>query len=380
MSNSSSTLDIACDLLVIGSGAGGLSTAITAKKHGLDVIVVEKEQVLRRHHRLLGRRVVDPRQPARQGDGADTREAVVTYMKNQTGEFYDEAAVECLPRQRAADGRVVRARDRGQVRADDVSRLPPRRARRRRHRPLDPRGAVQRAQPRPEIGAAAPAADDHHLHRHDVQLVECRPEALLQRDEVARFRGLCRQAAGEPLQGSGAVSPRRASHQRQRAGGAAGEDLLRPRHPDPYRRRSARAAQSPTAGSPALWCARSKTTCASPRAAASCWPAAAIRTTSRASPRPTRTSARRRAPVARARRQHGRRPQARRKRRRQGRPPLQGSGAAAWMPVSRVPHRAASSASSRTCSTATSPASSACCATASASPTSRTRTMTSARR
>ncbi|MGB8974297.1 MAG: FAD-dependent oxidoreductase, partial [Pseudomonas capeferrum] len=31
-----------CDVLVVGAGAGGLATAITAKKHGLDVIVIEK--------------------------------------------------------------------------------------------------------------------------------------------------------------------------------------------------------------------------------------------------------------------------------------------------------------------------------------------------
>ena len=37
--------DIDCDVLVIGSGAGGLSTAITARKHGLDVVVVEKAPV-----------------------------------------------------------------------------------------------------------------------------------------------------------------------------------------------------------------------------------------------------------------------------------------------------------------------------------------------
>ena len=45
MSNAShppSARDISCDLLVVGSGAGGLSTAITAKKHGLDVIVVAR--------------------------------------------------------------------------------------------------------------------------------------------------------------------------------------------------------------------------------------------------------------------------------------------------------------------------------------------------
>ncbi len=37
------THDVAlvCDLLVIGSGAAGLSTAVTAASLGLDVIVVE---------------------------------------------------------------------------------------------------------------------------------------------------------------------------------------------------------------------------------------------------------------------------------------------------------------------------------------------------
>ena len=87
----------------------------------------------------------------------------------------------------------------------------------------------------------------------------------------------------EPLQGPRAVPPRRAGHQRQRAGGATRQDLLRPRHPDPHQRRSARAAESPTARSPVRSCAASTTTCASPRGAAWCSPAAAIRTTSSAS-------------------------------------------------------------------------------------------------
>ena len=37
------TPQIDCDLLVIGSGAGGLSAAVTAAWHGLKVIVAEKE-------------------------------------------------------------------------------------------------------------------------------------------------------------------------------------------------------------------------------------------------------------------------------------------------------------------------------------------------
>jgi succinate dehydrogenase/fumarate reductase flavoprotein subunit len=36
---------LSCDLLVIGSGAGGLSAAVTAAFHGLKVVVAEKEPV-----------------------------------------------------------------------------------------------------------------------------------------------------------------------------------------------------------------------------------------------------------------------------------------------------------------------------------------------
>ena len=34
-----------CDVLVLGSGAGGLSTAVTAATQGLSVLVCEKEDV-----------------------------------------------------------------------------------------------------------------------------------------------------------------------------------------------------------------------------------------------------------------------------------------------------------------------------------------------
>ena len=34
-----------CDVLVVGTGAGGLSAAVTARKLGLDVLLVEKDAV-----------------------------------------------------------------------------------------------------------------------------------------------------------------------------------------------------------------------------------------------------------------------------------------------------------------------------------------------
>jgi succinate dehydrogenase/fumarate reductase flavoprotein subunit len=83
-----------CDLVVIGSGAAGLATAITAKKRGLNVVVLEKEPVFGGTTALSGGVLWIPMGPhGRQQNPADTREAVRTYMMQETGVFYDEAAV-----------------------------------------------------------------------------------------------------------------------------------------------------------------------------------------------------------------------------------------------------------------------------------------------
>ena len=41
---------VECDALVVGSGAGGLSAAVTAAKLGLEVVVAEKEPEIGRAH------------------------------------------------------------------------------------------------------------------------------------------------------------------------------------------------------------------------------------------------------------------------------------------------------------------------------------------
>ncbi|NML17980.1 FAD-dependent oxidoreductase [Azohydromonas caseinilytica] len=84
-----------CDLLVIGSGAGGLSTAITAKKHGLDVVVIEKDSVFGGTTAFSGGVLWIPGNPHAKAAGIqDTREAARQYMRNETGTCYDAAAVE----------------------------------------------------------------------------------------------------------------------------------------------------------------------------------------------------------------------------------------------------------------------------------------------
>ena len=85
------------DLIVVGSGAAGLATAITAKKRGLDVVVLEKEPVFGGTTALSGGVLWIPLAPhGRQQNPADTREAVRRYMLEETGSFFDAAAVDAF--------------------------------------------------------------------------------------------------------------------------------------------------------------------------------------------------------------------------------------------------------------------------------------------
>jgi succinate dehydrogenase/fumarate reductase flavoprotein subunit len=82
------------DLIVVGSGAAGLAAAITAKKRGLDVWVLEKEPVFGGTTALSGGVLWIPlNHHGRQQNPTDTAQAVRNYMMNETGSFYDEAAV-----------------------------------------------------------------------------------------------------------------------------------------------------------------------------------------------------------------------------------------------------------------------------------------------
>jgi succinate dehydrogenase/fumarate reductase flavoprotein subunit len=82
------------DLIVIGSGAAGLACAITAKKRGLNVVVIEKESVFGGTTALSGGVLWIPlTQHGLKQNPLDNVDAVRTYMMQETGSHFDEAAV-----------------------------------------------------------------------------------------------------------------------------------------------------------------------------------------------------------------------------------------------------------------------------------------------
>jgi len=86
--------DASCDVLVIGSGAGGLATAITAAKAGLEVVVIEKEPVFGGTTAFSGGVLWIPGNP--HCGGADSRAEARRYLQAEAGNVFDAAAVEAF--------------------------------------------------------------------------------------------------------------------------------------------------------------------------------------------------------------------------------------------------------------------------------------------
>jgi succinate dehydrogenase/fumarate reductase flavoprotein subunit len=89
--------DMECDLLVIGGGAAGLSAAVTAAYHGLDVVVAEKAPVLGDATAWSGGWMWAPLNPLSQADGiVEDIAAPRTYLKHALGHEFDADRVEAL--------------------------------------------------------------------------------------------------------------------------------------------------------------------------------------------------------------------------------------------------------------------------------------------
>jgi len=81
--------DLDCDVLVIGSGAAGLSAAITARLAGLDVLVTEKATRFGGTTARSGGWVWIPMSPqARVAGIEDSLDAVMTYLRHEAGDSF----------------------------------------------------------------------------------------------------------------------------------------------------------------------------------------------------------------------------------------------------------------------------------------------------
>ncbi len=97
MRNDTPTRDLECDLLVLGSGAAGLTAAVTAAFHGLKVVVAEKDSVCGGATAWSGGWIWVPCHPLAAADGvAEDIAAARTYLRHELGAQYDAARVEAL--------------------------------------------------------------------------------------------------------------------------------------------------------------------------------------------------------------------------------------------------------------------------------------------
>ncbi|WP_157269031.1 FAD-dependent oxidoreductase [Azohydromonas aeria] len=86
-----------CDLLVVGSGAGGLATAVTAATLGLRVLVVEKEALIGGTTAWSGGWMWIPRNPL--AVAAGIREPLAApreYLRHELGDQYDAARIDAF--------------------------------------------------------------------------------------------------------------------------------------------------------------------------------------------------------------------------------------------------------------------------------------------
>lgn len=84
-----------CDVLVVGSGAGGFATAITARKAGLDVLLIEKAPVFGGTTATSGGYIWIPGNPLAEKQGLkDPPEDRRRYLREELGNDYEPKSIE----------------------------------------------------------------------------------------------------------------------------------------------------------------------------------------------------------------------------------------------------------------------------------------------
>jgi 3-oxosteroid 1-dehydrogenase len=85
------------DFLVVGSGCGGLTAALTADAHGLDTLIIEKAGVYGGSTALSGGNIWVPNNPTLRGIGlADSRTDVRSYLDAVVGDRVPEANIDAF--------------------------------------------------------------------------------------------------------------------------------------------------------------------------------------------------------------------------------------------------------------------------------------------
>ena len=104
------------DVVVLGTGAAGLTAAVTAHEGGAKVAVFEKADQVGGTTAWSGGQVWIPNNP-HMGEVAvaDSREKALTYIMSLSRDMLERAARRGLRRRRAGDGRAARGQDAGAV-------------------------------------------------------------------------------------------------------------------------------------------------------------------------------------------------------------------------------------------------------------------------
>ena len=97
MASSSTSDTYECDALVVGSGCAGMSAAVTAGHHGLNVLIVEKEPRFGGTTARSGGWLWIPGTSLARAWGiSETPDQARTYLRHEAGNSFDAARVDAF--------------------------------------------------------------------------------------------------------------------------------------------------------------------------------------------------------------------------------------------------------------------------------------------